>query len=480
MSEFFKKRQHPIKIIGYTTRTFWLLLIPLARSLVAVRFDVATWLAGWWLDMLVLGVMFLYAFFRWFFVTFEIQTDEIRANTGFFGLFKVRIPYSGVCTVSCSQGPFYRAFGAYNVYIDTNSGTQLKSDLTLTVSGFHIVKLKKFSKSETSRKPVFSYSPRKRDMVAFSLLFSSTLSGVILFATLIIQSSRIVGRELEERFFNTVNSYAKTFAVRLPYYVVVVALVVFLGWLYSFLINMFRHFNFNVTRTDNNLIITSGAVTRRFHMLSLDRINYIDIQQSLLMKIFKICSVHIHCTGYGKSRREIAVLIPVTTLSVVEKTMGLLLPEIDKAEISLKPRVKNIMRYLWPPIWLCAGIPAVAAVVAYFVNGWSDIIRFVAIMLEIPSFWLLIVKAASIFTTGVGVDNDYATFSYCSFYKFHRVIVKTRNISEISIYQTPMQYLARNASFKINTHGESNTYHIIKNFPLVSAQRFFLNLKRKI
>ncbi|MBE6837746.1 MAG: hypothetical protein E7509_07150 [Ruminococcus sp.] len=480
MSGFFKKRQHPIKIIGYTTKLFWLLLIPLARSLIAVKFNVATWLAGWWLDMIVVGIMFLYAFFRWFFVTFEIRQDEIYANTGFFGFVKVRIPYSKVCTVSCSQGLIYRAFGAYNVYIDTNSGNSLKSDLKLTVNGFHIVKLKKYSKAETLKKTPFSYSPRKRNMIAFSFLFSSTLSGIILFLTLIIQSSRIVGRELETRFFDTLNSYAQAFAVNLPYYVVIFAMVVFLGWLYSFSINMFRHFNFEVTRTDRHLIISSGAVTRRFHILSLDKINYIDIQQSLLMKVFKICSVHLHCTGYGKSRREIAVLIPVTTVSVVEKTMGLLLPEIKNTDVSLRPRVRNIMRFLWPPIWLCLGIPTAAIIVAYFVTGWSDIIRFVALMLEIPSIWLLIVKASSIFTTGVGINRDYATFSYCRFYKFHKVIVNVKDVSKISIYQTPMQYLAKNASFKINTHGESNTYHTIKNFPLIKAQRFYHRLKKEI
>lgn len=480
MKEFFKKRQHPVKILGYTTKTFWLLLIPLARSLVAVKFDVATWLAGWWLDMIVLGIMFLYAFLRWIFVTFEIHHNEICANTGLFGFFKVKIPYDKVCTVSLSQGAFYRAMGAYNVYIDTNSGTQFKSDLNLAMNGYHIVKIKKYSKSDVNLKTSFSYSPRKRNLLAFSLLFSSTLSGLILFSTLIIQSSRIVGRELEERFFNTVNSYARTFAIRLPYYVVIFAMIIFGAWLYSFCLNLFRHLNFKVTRTDDKLIITSGFITKRFHMLSLDRINFIDIQQSLLMKLFKICSVHIHCTGYGKSRREIAVLIPVTTLSVVEKTMGLLLPEIKNTKITLKPRLKNIMRYLWPPIWLCCGIPLVAVILGHFINGWSDIIRFVAIMLEIPSVWLLLVKAYSIFTTGVGLNKNYANFCYCRFYKFHNVIVSTRNISKITLYQTPVQYLAKNASFMINTYGETETHHIIKNFPLVKAQRFYLKLKRKI
>lgn len=473
LSGFLKKRQHPVKILGYTTRTFWLLFIPLARSLVAVKFDIATWLEGWWLDMIVIGIMFLYAFLRWFFVTFEIKNEEICAKTGLFGIKNVSIPYVKVCTVCCSQNFFYKLINAYNVYIDTNSGSLRKSDLTLLVKKEDIEKLKEFSKEQPSQKPVFSYCPRKRNLLVFSLLFSSTLSGVILFATLIIQSSRIVGREIEQRFFKTLSDYAKQFTVNLPAYVVTIALVVVLGWLYSFVVNIVRHWNFNVTRTSGKLLITSGVFARRFHMISVDKINYIDLRQSLLMKIFKICSVHIHCTGYGKSKREIAVLIPVTTLAVVEKTVGLLLGEFVPAKITLKPRVKNIMRFLWPPLLLCATIPLTAGVVSYFVNGWSEIIRFVSIMLEIPSMWLVAVKAASIFTTGIGYENGLLNLSYCKLYKFHTIIVNKNKVSKISLYQNPAQYLFKNCSFKINTHGESNTSHKIKNFPLTKAQRFF-------
>lgn len=439
----------------------------------AVKFDIATWPEGWWLDMIVIGVMFAYAIFRWVFVTFEIGDTEISATMGLFGARKVSIPYSKVCTVCCSQGAFYRLFRAFTVYIDTNSGSELRSDLTLCVKNEHIEKLKSFSDEQTTQKPVFSYSPRKRNLLVFSLLFSSTLSGVILFATLIIQSSRIVGREIEERFFKTLSDYAKYFTVNLPNYVVTIALIVILGWLYSFVLNIVRHWNFTVTRNGGKLIITSGIITKRFHQISVDKINYIDLQQSLLMKIFKICSVHIHCSGYGKSRREIAVLIPVTTLSVVEKTVGLLLCEYVPSKITLKPRVKNIMRFLWPPLILCAAIPVVAVILAYFINGWSEIIRFVAIMVEIPSMWLLVVKASSIFTTGIGFEKGLLNLSYCRFYKFHRVIVNRKSVSKISIYQNPVQYLFRNCSFRFNTHGESNTSHKVKNFPLTKAQRFF-------
>lgn len=471
MKKFFRLRQHPIKILGYTTKSFWLLIIPLARSLVAVKFDIATWLRGWWLDILVIVAIFIFAFLRWAFVTYEIKDDEIVANTGFFGMFRVYVPYNKICCVSITQGALYRPFKAYKVYIDTNSGSDKATDLVLSMKPADLEALKSFSASPHANVK-FVYTPRKRNLLIFSLLFSSTLSGVIIFTTFLVQASRIVGREIEQRFFYKLSSYAKYFTLKLPKYVVALAGVIIAGWLFSFCVNIVRHWSFTVKRDDNNIVITSGFVTKRFHQIPVDKINYIDIQQSLLMKIFKICSVQIHASGYGKGSREIAVLIPVTTLSVVKRTMSLLTPEFKSVPVQIKPLKRNIMRYIMPPLVLCLSIPVVCVLGSYFLPNWTEIFRFAGIIFEVPALWLLIVKASSILTTGIGISNSYANLSYCSLYKFHTVLVRTDKISKVSVYQTPFQYMANNISFKFNVHGESKLSHKIKNFPQKIGEDF--------
>lgn len=454
------------------------MLIPLGRSLVALRFDIATWLKGMWLDILVIIAIFLFAFMRWAFVTYEIKDKEIVANTGFFGIFKISIPYSNVCCVSVTQGAFYRPFKAYKVYIDTNAGTDKATDLTLAMKFSDIQKLKNFS-ANGEQKAKFVYTPRKRNLLIFSLLFSSTLSGVLIFTTFLVQATRIVGREIERRFFHTLNKYAKYITIRLPKYVVILALVIICGWLFSFCVNIIRHWKFTVTRTEDKIIINSGIITKRYHQIAVDKINYVDIQQSLLMKVFKICSVQIHASGYGKGSREIAVLIPITTLSVVKNTLSLLTPEIHAVTATVKPLKRNVMRFAFPPLWLSLGIPAVALVGAYFLPTWSEVFRFGAIIFELPAMWLLVVKISSIFTTGVGAGNDYACFSYCTLYKFHTVLAKKSSISMCGLYQTPFQKMRKNVSFRFNIHGESKLSHKIKNFPLDVATKFlsdnFLN-----
>lgn len=468
---FLKNRQHLIKILSYTTRSFWLLLIPLTRSLVALRFDVARWLEGWWIDVIVISLIFIYAFSRWLFVTFDVTETEIVASTGFFGIVKTSVGYDKISSVSFSQGGFYRLVGAYNVFIDTTSGTQYKSDIKLTMNKKAAERLKLLTSDNDSRSS-FSYSPKKANLLIFSILFSHTLSGVVLFLTFIVQSSRIVGRNLEKELFDTLNLYAEFFSVSLPQHVLIIAAVIALGWLCSFVLNIMRHWSFNVSRSGLVLRIKSGIVARRFHVISIEKINFIDIKQSLLMKIFHICSVHIHCAGYGKSRREIAVLIPITTLDEVEKSISLLLPESFSPPITLICGKRNAMRFLWPPIWLCVLIPVCTGIAATVFSSWAELIRLFGVIAEIPALWLVSVKTASIFTTGIGVKNGYAKISYCRFYKFHTLIIPTRKITKLSLYSTPFQRMSDGVSFKIFAAGEGNVSHKIKNFRRIEAERF--------
>ena len=58
------KRQHPIKIIDYSSKSFWLLSIPLIRGLFYLQFDLWAWIQGAWFDIFVLLVILIYGFFQ--------------------------------------------------------------------------------------------------------------------------------------------------------------------------------------------------------------------------------------------------------------------------------------------------------------------------------------------------------------------------------------------------------------------------------
>ena len=107
---FFRHRQHPIKIISYTSKTMWLLLIPLVKYLIALRFDVRSWLVTNWVDIVAISAILGFAFLRWVFIYFEIDDKSITSHTGFFGLAATMVKFENVTTVSSHQGyyPLYR------------------------------------------------------------------------------------------------------------------------------------------------------------------------------------------------------------------------------------------------------------------------------------------------------------------------------------------------------------------------------------
>lgn len=475
-SYIFKYRQHPIAMFNYITRGFWLLLIPLTRSLIAMKFNIAEWLKGAWLDVLIVSLIFGFAFLRWFFISFRVEEEYIQTGTGYFGLIKSKIYYKEASSVTCSQGAFLRLFRAYKINIDTNSNSRFfsKHNVTLIIKKSEFDKIYNIIKGHGEGLAKFSYQPKKTQLFIFSFLFSSTISGVVLIATLLYQGSRIVGREIEQQLLLDINNQVARFVtVSLSPITIAIVMVIVVGWLYSFLVNLIRHWDFTAVRQGSNIIIQSGIITRQINIIDINKINFIDTRQSFLMRMFKICSVHINCAGYGKSNAQISVLVPITTNEEMLMSLKVLVPKIPRPTLTLRSRLLSILSFLTTPILIVALVPVAASIVSWIFPEWESIIMFMMMMFLIPGFWFIVVKFASIFTTGIGFHDGYATLSYCRFYSFHTVVVPTERICIAATKQTVAQYFNKQCNLKIYTNSEKTSYHKVKNFPLKNVLEEF-------
>lgn len=466
-------RQHPIKIIEYSTKNVWMLAFPLARGLIALRFDFKTWLEGAWFDILILFLMLIFGYFRWRFVHLDFCSDAINIKRGIFSKSKVTILYGNITVFSIAQGPITRIVKACKIYVDTNSGVKRKSDFEFTLYKPHADKLLSFiSLNNKSSEMKYSYSPSKRHLLFFSFIFSSTLSGVIIISTLIYQSGKIIGNELQDRLLYTVNEVSKRIAFGLPPTAIGLSMVLLGGWFLSFIMNLLRHWKFIVQRQGGRLIIKSGFVTKRSHIINIAKINYVDFRQSLLTKFFKISSVHIHCSGYGKSKREIAVLIPITTRHEVLGSIHMLLPRFPSPKKSIRPRKKQFLRFVLIPSLLAITEPFVGFFLVRAFPLWRDMIVFIFSVCEIPLVWLLIVKFIAYYTNGIGITNATATLNYCERYEFHTVMVPLKRICKVEVKRNVFQIMSNGCDVIIYTNAEYTKSHVIKNLPFDSILIF--------
>ncbi len=481
VSRFLRHRQHPIKILDYTSRNLWLLLIPLTKQIIADRFNFQEWLRTNMVEILTVTAIFGIALLRWIFVSFDIDSEGITAKTGLFGMVRTKVYFSEMTTVSFCQSWLNRTVRAHTIYVETNAKTVTKEDIRLVISQKNADMLFDFISSSESCTPKATFSPRKSYLFIFSLLFSSALSGMILYGTFMFEAYKIIGLEMEQQVLERLNGELTRIDERflklsetIPKAVLLLAGAVLLSWLISFITTLARHWSFVITRSDEKFFIKSGALIKRRHIISRDKINYYDLTQTLLMKIFKICSVTLNCTGYGKSRREISALIPITTYEQMNASLKMLVPELPRPRPEIRTGKADIMRFIFTPVLFTAIPPAaIIAIKRYFPDVRQEVTALFAII-TVPLIWLCAVKVAAAFNTSVGFSENGCSLSYCKMYKFHKLFLPKSNISMIRITRNPFQLLNNTCTLIICTAGEKTSQHRLKFMPYDEIRRICL------
>lgn len=472
------KRQHPIAILRYVSGNFWLLLLPLVRGLLALRFDLYSWLSGAYLDILVVLAIFGAAFFRWWNINYRIYKKGVFVRSGLFITEKMKIPYTSFSAVTVNKPFFLRPLRAYTVLIDTDSSSTVNKkedpDIKLIMREKDVQKLLTYfnpQEGETSA----GYSSNKRRLLLFSLTFSSALSGLIYFGTLLIQGGRLVGNELEERFLGAVNNVTRI-AEKVIYGItpatVGIIIVIAFAWGYSFLSNYLKHMNFKLEKIGRKIRIENGFFTKRICVISSDRVNYADLRQNLLMKICRVMSVNVSCSGYGKKKNEIPVFVPITAKSSAAEVMKRFLPDFTAEKgYACGALPSYVMKFLGPPTALIFAIIFAFLGAVMLFPEWYSVILFIAAMGEIVAVHLLMVNLAAFLSNGMETADKCITMSYCKAFGFHNVIVPLDKISEVRISQNFFQKFNGSCSFILFTRGERAVRHKVKGLTLVDAEK---------
>lgn len=453
-----------------------MLLIPLVRGLVAVRFDLYSWIRGAYWDLIVIFIMIGFAVLRWYCIRFSIGEKEIFVSCGIVVRSEFSIPYSSVSCASSKRSMWFRPIRAVTVSLDSDSHSAVnkrgKADVELIMKFTDFTKIYNYIPNKSTNAKI-TYHASKANLAFFSLVFSSTLSGLIFLGTFFIYGSKIVGNQLEEQFITAVSDvteFMRKIIAGVTPAAVALTLAIALGWGISFVSNLLRHINFRIQRCGENITVRCGFFSRWKYYVNISKVNCADLRQNLLMKICRVMSVHVSCTGYGKSRNEIPVFVPITTKKRVMSSMRLMLPSFALSNISLRPSRLYILPYLWAPLLAALAFPAGAVAAAWFFPDWSGIVKFILIMAEIPSLYMVAVKITALLTTGIGAGDDMLTLKYCSFSRFHTVIVPKSRIAYIKLTRTIFQRIGGTCDVWVYSRGERASKHHIRGIKVTEAE----------
>ncbi len=480
--------EHPLKILKNGMKSIWLLIFPLLRGIKTIHLDLDffyNWVKGAWFDILVILLILGYGYFRWAFTWFRFGEKEVSLITGILVKRETSIPYESISAVTAEHSFYLRPFKAVRVRIDTCSGTFNNADMSLLMRRSDSRKLHhKIPNNKKQTKKTFEAHPKWFSIVFFSFVFSSSLSGAIYISTLFFQLGRISQDLIENEFKNALNQitdeFSSKFALSIPPAAIMLGTLIIVTWLLSFISNILRYAGFTMKKDQQALEIKMGAVTRRDYHIVTHKINYIDMRQSLIMKIFRQTSLNISCSGYGSKKNELPVLLPILN----KRQANLALDVLDFGK-KIKKRTYSsskaaVLTFCGMPAGVGIAIPFIAKLLIYLLPSIKDFILLFAIMAEIPTIWMLVIKIIAYISTGMTIENDFICIRYSRFFAFHTVLTDKKKLVKAQIIQNPIQKKIGRCRLDFYFSSEIPKINKLHGMNIKDAEKILAILKMKI
>lgn len=439
--------EHPLKILKTASKNIWLLIFPLLRGIKTMHLDFDVfynWIKGAWFDILVILLIIGYGYLHWINTWLRFGENDITLISGIFIKRETTIPYENISAVTAEHSFFLRPLKAVRLKINTCGGNFSSSDMSLLMRRKDVKEVHhKTMTPHEKRKKNFKLHPKFLSILFFSFVFSSSFSGAFYIAALFFQlgkvSKDLLEHELKDALNQITSEVSSKFALSIAPAAILVSILIISTWLISFVLNILRYAGFSMKKYKNSLQIKMGAVTKRHFYIVPHKINYIDMRQNIIMKIFKKTSLNINCAGYGNEKNELPVLLPILNMRQANNALDILDFGKRIGKRSVKSNRSAVMTFLGLPICFCIGIPTAAAVIIHFFPSFSELVIPFAVMAEIPSVWMIIVKIHALFNTGLSIEDNFICIRYSRFFAFHTVLADRKKLVKTQIIQNPIQ-----------------------------------------
>ena len=119
---------------------------------------------------------------------------------------------------------------------------------------------------------------------------------------------------------------------------------------------------------------------------------------------------------------------------------------------------------------LTAILPSGVVALVVIFPEWYYLVRFLAVLAEIPAVWMLLVKAWAYCSNGFDITDEGVCARYCKWYSFHSISVPFARLAEIRISQNIFQRINRSCDVHIYTASERINGHIVRSMPVADVQ----------
>jgi putative membrane protein len=437
-----ERHLHPVAMLigAVSTLRRWIggLVFPGIVLLMSQGFSLRT-VALFLIAVLFAGVLAaLWGFLSWRATTYAVTGNSFRLKRGVFQQSERTIPLDHVQSVDTVQGVIQRAFGVYEVRIETAGGGTGEPDASLSALDRttaqslrrEIEGSRKESTEETEGQTVL------RQLSTRELFVAGATSGQIGVAFSVLA----VGSQFFDDFLSDdfVRRLVETLA---PNWLILVPAGLLLAWFLAIAGTVLAYTGFTLSREGDFLYIKRGLLERREATIPLSRIQAIRISEGVLRQPFGLAAVRVESAGYGEDAGVSTMLFPLLPRDEVQEFLAEATPEFA-VNPTLQPLPRRALRrYVFRALFGYLILALAAALTSFLV--FQSTVGLLALFLVAPSAlygWL------SYGDSGWAFEEDRLVVRYRSLGR-KTAIAPRRRLQSREVLRSPFQRRVRLATF---------------------------------
>lgn len=448
MSPLLKKtslRTHPISIAFSLKKYFWVLLIPIIRAVLALGFDITGAFKGAFVDLTIILLLLSRSILQWYFTRIDFDGDfNFVIERGILIKQKAIIPFDNISTISLSKNLLHVLLKTEKMCIYSATKPYFRPIIKVYLKPCQIKLINEITHDETA---ISQKSPDWYSVITYAFLSSSGLGGVLFLSALISGLGIVLGEQLNNKIYQSIDKISKDIALGIPPLLVALGIVIFAGWFVSFLLNIGSLIKFTATRRESFLQIDCGFAKKSRVLLNLNKITFLDNRKSFISFILRCGAIHVGCIGYGAEKHAVNLFYPNARNENNREAKDLLLGEFIPVKLALKANKKSFFRFIFTPcVFLLISAAAIFTVHAMRIKG---ILVFLIYLLPLPMVWWLIASIVCYYKNGIGIKNNQVTMCYKHRFTFHKISFNSHDAGYVELCSNPFQKKAGVCNLKV-------------------------------
>lgn len=379
-----KFKAHPLMIFSFIKPTLFVLLLPVIKGTVQYlterNFD-----GVFGLGLLLIIAILAVAFFQWRSYTLLCNPESgvVTVEYGFFFKKTAKIDISKLSSIQTTQNPVDYVFGAVTYKINTEAGRRNKTDFEFKLSTKNSKQVSILLYGNAEPDKAVKYSALKVAILAATT--SSAFTGMIVAVPVINRFGNLLGLALSEMLLNELNNISAKIRTYFPPVINTISLIVLIAYFISFVYSFLKYVNFKLFLEENKLEVRSGLIIRTRTSFRKDAINDIKIEQTPLMMLLKRYALKVSVGGYGDSKSESEVIIPLGGNKEIRNKLSKFFGFFTANEKGISPEKNQLTksRFLSLPAICFISVVLTAIWLAWRFDNFTRLVLFLTVVLSV-------------------------------------------------------------------------------------------------